>query len=346
MLECLKKIIGLSDIDCPCVEGERPEDYNESASGYFLTDYIPINTLLFSEENCYCGRPIWELMQKCIDTACKRFCIDLTACIYNDNKFSKLARFSGEMGKTKSNGTKSNCKKYAGFCFKIKKTIKGGFLHIPCIRLGLNRDCEVELNIKNCQTGDIKTVVVNVEAGKFTQVDLGFDAQMSCDDKYKIWYEVPQGCKPLNNKLHCCSKSESKTPCLKYVDLGGFTTDDIEDCKCKDNAAYGIQVDGFLKCEDLYWICSLEKIGEYKLLDVVAQTILFKASIEFVYKMLNAGGVSSFMLLEGERAYKEMSKWRKNYETNLEFIKQNIPLDLTDCLSCNKNRRGRKKKLW
>ena len=337
----------MTDIECDCLEDTRPDNWNDSESGYYLTDLeygIPLDPSLFQQEDCYCGLNIWQLMQKSIADATKDFCRDLSQELYSKYD-SNLATFSGKIGKFDFNKIKSTTGKYAMICLDVKKKVRGGYFVLNEICLGLNCEKEVEIFVVNADYPDevIGSTVVTSEEGKFVSSKLDQEILLPLYDercsklRYKIYYEIPEGCSPLLNKFKCCSDNFGW---MKFFKSSGGNSDSIEDCKCSSSCAFGLSVGGYNKCKGLEWICDLGQCEGFDFMEVVARTIQFRAISKLIYALMNNGGeISSFCLLSSERLLGKRSHLKKVYGQNLKWICENIPMNLSDCFRCKQNKK-------
>lgn len=344
-MKCLEGLVGFTDIDCDCLEECRPPDWNVSESGLFLTDMeygIPLSPELFLKKDCFCGLDIWQLMRKSVDDATRDLCSDLTRALYE--KFdSSLHAFSGKIGKLEHSQAKVTSKKYAFSCLEVKKKVRGGYFAVNEICLGLNCNKEVEIFIINADYPDeiLHSETVTTVAGKYTAVKFEKEILLPLSDercstlKYKFYYEIPEGCRPLANKYTCCS---DKFGWQRYFKAKGGEADLIKDCDCNSDCAYGLAIGGFLKCNGLEWLCDLGSCEGFAMIDVVARAIQMRAISKLIYALMNGGGeINSFCLLSAERLMGKRKALKSGYAKNIKWICENIPDNMTDCFTCKQN---------
>ncbi len=349
IFECLDGLVGLTDIECDCIEDERPEDWNESDSGLYLTDFedgIPLNTLVFSTAKCFGGQTVWEVMQRALNQATKDFVRDLKASIYGAYD-SNLQVFSGCVGKQKVTGSLSISEDYTGATFEVKKAVKGACWTINEIGLGLNCNAEVEVLIYEASNPSniLHTETIQAVAGEFVKHALSTPLQLplqsdNCDKlKYVIAYDLPDGCDPLNSKFRCCS---DKFAWEKYFNAKGFSSNDLSITGKCTNYSNGLSVCGFLQCDGLKWICDLDEIQGYSVKDVISKTIQYRAVSKLISAICDSGNINFYTLLAPEKLIARQQGNNTMYVQNITWITQNLPLHLTDCFKCKTGKIGRR----
>ena len=348
MIDCLDGLIGLTDIDCECVIEERPENYNSSSSGYFLTDPewgIPFKTVAFASPDCFSGGTIWEVMQNSIDKAIIDFCTDLNASLYSKYD-SRFKQFSGFMGQMDSNGTLSTSKQYAVQKVNFLNYSSGCFT-VDKIALGLSCDAIVDVRIRDSQNPSVilHTIPsVEAKAGQFASFGLEepIELPMQLDGCraacYLFEYEIPDGCKPINNKITCCGK---KPAWLSFAKITGFNTDDLGVINSAGKYAQGLLIGGFVGCRTLDWICEDIKVGDkgLSLMRTIAATIRMKAVVKLGNTIHNTGKINFTTLLDTDRLMGQIRKCNSGYSQNIQFICENLPVDMCDCLKCKPSKR-------
>jgi len=350
-LDCLDGLVGLTDIDCPCITADRPPNYNESSSGYFLTDMeygFPLEAAVFTVDDCFNGKNVWELMQKALDDAIRDFKVDLRSTLYN--KFdSKYQVFSGVIGKKKQNGTEGSDAVEVNL--KITpRDIRSGCWILKKICLGVSCDATIEVNIFSSENPDtaIETFTVNTQANEFVEhvftqpLELPLHSD-NCDDlQYIFKYELTPDCKPLNNKLICCSdKHEWKT----YVAAKGCYLTQNGKEKTSSKWAYGLSLEGYFSCDNMAWICELGEVNDFHVLDVIARHIQFRAISKLMAAVLSSGKINFFTLLSDKVVMDKKNSLKKHYDNHIAWIVENLPDNGMDCFKCKKNKVGKKKSL-
>lgn len=335
--DCLRGLLGLTDIDCECYEDDRPTDYNESESGYFITDSeygIPFNQAIFAAKDCMAdGSNIWQVLEKSRTEAIRDLCNDLQKGIYTLNERYKV--FSEQIGQLKGSMTSSGGT-WVGQIWKPKKSIKGGKLCVSSISLGLTQSAAVEVFIfnKSNLTTPINSVIVNTIAGEWVTVPFELDLDVStndCVNEYYFAYELPAGASYFQNKFKCCG---NRPEWQKQIQAHGFYGADLNNIKTNSTYASGLSVHTSFACDGLDWICSLDKIKGFDFKALLGVTLLFKTVSKVLTRIEQQGQINFFTVLDAERLSRKRSSAVKNYKNNISYIVENIPSNLSDCFRC------------
>jgi len=287
-MECLEFMVGLSDQDCKCFVSDRPTDYNQSASGLFITDEI---SLLFTGSASDCAEGgVWDILAKARAKALLDLPQVLSASIlaYNREKFPPFPTPAGSAGGIKKLGNRAWNGTYN---FQTDSNIAGVLIRPKFIKGGRAIITGGELALFGAQNENITIFVassINSERlaeaqflggadGDFTPftfkepVILPFDDENEQDREiqYFIYYEIPAGASFVNNEIlsQCCGgyKSAEKNPFLYYAthnrDIYGFESFSLETAKDQpisvNNSARGLRLDIEFGCDGLSWLCGL-----------------------------------------------------------------------------------------
>jgi hypothetical protein len=111
------------------------------------------------------------------------------------------------------------------------------------------------------------------------------------------------------------------------------------------NQANGFVLDGYLTCEELDWICELEELNGYYLLDVVARAIQMRGAAISISALIDTIQVNpctgyQFESLNTRRAY-----LNKRYADYVDWIAQNMPSGVTQCFTCKPEQKFHKNKM-
>ena len=340
-LECLTGLVGLTNLDCPCIEEDRPSDYNVSRSGYFLTDAkysIPINAAVFAASDCYGGSNIWEVLKEALRSGTVQFETDLLAAIYNGND-SKFSTFSGQIGKLESNSIIGGNRTYQGICID-PKSIKGGSICINSISLGLSCSEAVTVDITNNRGELIHSELINTVGGQFETVALSTPLNLplysdDCELKYFVSYQMPDNCSALQNKFKCCGKTPKWE---KFLSAKGFDSDTIP-ASANSNLSYGLSINSTLKCNGMDWICQVNNDGEHATLNVIARAIQLAAIQCLISVVLGSNKINFWTMSNRENLFGKLRKAEKDYHTRIAWLAENLPKDATDCFTCKQSSR-------
>lgn len=341
LLDCLTGLVGLTNIDCPCIEDDRPVDYNVSQSGYYLTDpkySVPLNAAIFSTSDCYGGSNIWQVLQEALRSGIVQFETDLLAAIYKGNT-SRFSTFSGNIGKLEANNLIRGNKTYQGICIN-PKAIKGGLLSINSISLGLSCSESVTVHISNNKGQVLHSELINTTGGQFETVQLSTPLELplysdDCDLKYFVYYESPNNCSALQNKFKCCGRVPKWE---KFLNAKGFDSD-IVPTSANSNLGYGLSVGASLKCDGMDWICKVTNDGEHATLNVIARSIQLAAIQCLISVVLGSNKINFWTMSNRENLFGKLRKAEKDYNTRVMWLAENLPNDITDCFTCNESKR-------
>lgn len=344
-LDCLDNLVGLSDRDCECFP-DQPSGWNESESGYFLTDTeggFPLLDAIFAGANCDEGS-VWDVLSKARSNAIRDFKTDLRAALATGRE-SEISNWRGLIGKAEKKTAHSNTKTYVGLQLSPRR-LKDATFVVKALHLGLNSTKNVDITIASNKSdfADV-TVTISAQAGTYVRHELAepivlplYDVALT-DLLYSVRYE-PDGAYPLQNKLVCCGAIPGWG---KHFDVGGFSRDDLErefeyDYNfATSNFAYGLAIEGYFDCAQLDWICDLEELNGYQVLDVVARCLQFKGAMHLIASIRDSGKINKYTLLEPESMWRRYGTLKKNYENYINWLVQNLPANATSCWGCEKD---------
>ena len=351
--DCYGNIVGLSDVDCECVD-TPPTGYDDSSTSYYITDNdygIPFQAAIYTKSDCFDGDTIWEYLEKVRQKTYKKFDADFRQTIYTKYQ-TRNSTFKGEIGKKKSQAVRLK-NDLVGIRIKPKQ-LKGACLYIKSIELNLNSNETVTINVHSNETEEVlHSFTVDTVAGQYTEVneEVSFELPLysDCTDlEYYVTYTVPNGSSPNGNKFHCCGDKRLWRP---YFNLNGLEGDSLDDLTFKGNQAYGLVINGSVACNELNWICDLSEVQDklsgkgYTLQNVIGRAIQYSAGIRGVNDMLKTNRINFYTSLNMEGLYKHRSRLSKLYNEHLAWLVENLPLDDNDCLKCKENKHYRKKSL-
>lgn len=343
-LDCLNTLIGLTDKDCSCYATDRPLDYNTSTSGFFLTDPeygFPVQQAVF--ENTPCEDGFWDAMSDARTKAIQSFKTDLRSTL-SGLRTKTFPSWEGYIGKIKFNGYNNNALDTAGVQLRPIRR-KHGFLVVNKIYLGIDTSQDVTVTVKSTDPSFTEvSYVISTTADTFTEYEIpgGLRLPMyrkGLDELHYFFEFERSGAKPLNNELWCCGS----TPWMQYVKAGGYQLTQADISSFDRYAFYsgqyanGLALDANFECDDLDWLCDLESVNGYDLQEIAARCIQFKGAINLIAYVLDSGKVNTYSILEAERLSAKAAHLNKMYQTNIHWIAQNMPAEITGCWGCRKD---------
>lgn len=335
-LNCLNTLVGLSATDYACFTDTQPADFDESTSGFYLTDTD--YGLTVSEQ---CETDGWTMLTAARTQAIKEFKSDMRAALRQMYK-QAIPNFSGLIGKLKHTAAVTTVTgTHVGVRFRVTRMKSGAYLTINKIYLGLNASGSYTLKIRSndplfSNPADVTlTATANAFSGNTLAdaIDLPLWSRTCPDDYLEYYFTIERGsAKPLNNTFTCCGN----TPVwMQFVKADGVQATSVN----ADNAYYfteaqGFAFDAFLQCADLDWVCEVQEINDYATLDVVARAIQFRGAAIAISALLDNIQVSPCTGYQAENLNAKRNWLNKRYSENINWLAVNLPTGVTDCFRC------------
>lgn len=333
-LTCLDSLVGLSKTEYSCFTDEVPENFDTSDSGYHLTDTDYGITVVEQ-----CAIEGWALLQSALTQAIAETKTDLRAKI-RERFDGSITPFRGTIGKLKSTGVNSVSTDYIGIRLRVKRQIKGAKFVFKKIYVGLNTSGAKSITVTSNDPLFVEpaavsiTTVANTFASATTSIELPLWSYSDLDEDYLEYYiSIPRdSSQPLNNTLTCCGNTPGW---MEYFWAQGMTADDTNATNARyGNAAQGFVLDGYLTCEELDWICDLEELNGYHLLDVVARTIQFRGAAVAISALVDTLTVTPCTGYQLESLNAKRTYLNQRFADNISWIVDNMPDGVTGCFSC------------
>lgn len=345
-LACFDTLVGLSSTEYACFTDEVPEDFDTSDSGYFLTDTD--YGLTVADQCAVAG---WGILSAALTQAIAETKTDLRAKL-REKYDSRIAPFSGNIGKLKSTGVLSVSKDYIGVRVRVKRQLRGAKWVFRKIYLGLNTSGAKSVSITSNDPLFIEptpvsvTAVANQFASASTAIELPLwsEAEFDAGEYLEYYITIPRGSvQPLNNTLNCCGSTPGW---MQYFWVDGMASDDDEGT----GGTFGIQangvvLDGYLACEELDWLCTAEQLGGYYTTDVLARTIQFRGAAIAISALLDTIQINPCNGYQFENLNAKRNYLNGRYSDNVQWIANNVPTGATDCFTCKPEQMQRRAKL-
>lgn len=343
-LTCLDTLVGLTDKDCSCYTTGRPAEYDTSDSGFYLTDAeygFPVQQAVF--ENTPCEDSFWDALADARTKAIQSFKTDLRSAL-SMMREKTFPSWEGYIGKLKWNRYNPTAQDTIGVQLRPTKR-KHGFIQINKIYLGIDTSTDITLTVKSTDPSfSEQSYTISTTADTFTEYTISGGLRLPMYRKgldhlhYFFEYEV-DGTKPMNNELWCCGSQ----PWMQYVKAGSYSFAQANISNFDrygfrtGKAANGIALDMQFECDDLDWLCDLTSVNGYDLREVAARCIQFKGAINLIAYVLDSGKVNTYSILEAERLSAKAAHLNEMYQTNIHWIAQNMPAEITGCWGCRKD---------
>lgn len=345
-LTCLNTLVGLSKTAYSCFTDLMPDDFDASDSGYHLTDVD--NGLTVAQQCSVAG---WGILQDALEQAIREVKTDLRAKL-RERFDSRMYPFRGEIGKRTKTAVLSVSPDYIGVRVQIRNQIKGAKFVFKKIYVGLNAVDTVDITVTSNDPGftEPDPVEITTVANQFASTTVTWELPMwsytefEAGDYLEYYISIPRGsAQPVNNTFSCCGSTPAW---LQYFRVDGMAADDDNGTGGMfGNQANGFVLDGYLTCEELDWICELEELNGYYLLDVVARAIQMRGAAISISALIDTIQVNpctgyQFESLNTRRAY-----LNKRYADYVDWIAQNMPTGVTQCFTCKPEQKFHKNKM-
>jgi hypothetical protein len=213
-ISCLDGVLGLSNCACPCLEDSAPEGYNDSLSGLYITDLVPMEMLGGTDKCTDSGSP-WNTVDRARTQGANMLMKDVRSGLMKRNQ-STRPYYNGMIGEQTARDVRSIANTYAGLRIWSPRN-KGGKMRIT--RLGgiFNGDGTVEVGIYdrfNNQIGDAITITTSAGRYAYTACDITLNlwAEGADSAQYFLAYTVNQSNLPRANRLFCPTCSRKNLP--------------------------------------------------------------------------------------------------------------------------------------
>lgn len=346
-LACFDTLVGLSKTEYACFTDEVPDDFDTSDSGYHLTDTD--YGLTVAEQ---CSLNGWTLLENALTQAVLETKTDLRA-RFRQRYDGRLAPFRGEIGKQKSTGTLSLTKDYIGVRIRVKRQIKGAKLVFKKIYLGLNTSGAKSVSVTSNDPLFVEPAPVSVTAvaNQFAsntctwELPLWSYSEYDTGEHLEYYITFPRvAVQPLNNTFACCGNAPAWS---EYFWAEGMSADDADATNATfgSRAANGVVIDAYLTCEELDWICELEELNGYHLIDVVARTIQFRGAAIAISALIDTIQVNPCNGYQFENLNSRRTYLNQRYADNITWIVENMPIGATDCFTCKPEKKFTRAKM-
>lgn len=338
-LECLATLVGLDDSDCECFEDGRPETYNTSESGYYVTELMPVKDNILANKDCADGT-IWDFLIRARSKAIRDFQNDVTVSLSEVKNTPGAWR--GTIGKIESKSYLTTPSLTHGVQFRTRngKRYKDQRFIIKAIWVNVNTNDGITLNWNsNIPDFTDQDIALTTTAGRFNRNALETPISL---DLYNVFQDCvhhdftfePGEIQPATNRVYCCSRPGW----MNQLEVCGISTNSYElDKEYNSRSMYGLAFEGYFSCNKLQFFCELDELNASALKHEVAKSIQYASAVNALNEMLRSNKVNQFTLLDLESAYKMRSKYQKAYNDTIYSIARNVPSGFSSCWGCDKN---------
>lgn len=341
-LDCLDTLVGLADRDCPCVSGSRPSGWNDSTTGRYLDDWeygFPINASMYA--NTGCGEDsVWDALADARTKGIRDVKQDLQQAL-RATREDRIHNWNGLVGKAESGSNYSSTRTNVGLQLRPVYRLRDAYFNVTAIHLGYTAAETVSVTISSNDSTftDVSEDIVVASDGwtrhtlSGSGVALPLYSISVSDLRYNVSYQPGAGV-PKVNKIWCCARP----PWLDHMDVFGFEADTLSDTiDAKSNYGYGIALEGYLSCNRLDWICNLQEMNGLDFRDLIGRCIQVKAAIKLYTRLIEGDKVNRFTAMDVEQAAHKRASLAELYHNDINWIAQNLPVNLSACWGCDKH---------
>lgn len=357
---CLDGIIGLANCACPCLEGTAPTGWDESNSGLFIADLIPMS-MLEGADDCSDPENPWNLLHNGFEQGGNQLMKDLRAGLMKKNQLIRTA-FRGVIGEKQSRDVLTLSTTYAGVRVSSPQ-IRGGYLRASAIGGIFNATGPIAVscyNRFNALVGGPWTI--NTVAGVWSSTSITLSLPLWVDGaenpEYFFSYTVNQNNLPRANRLWCpgCAKESIPTFSIEkpyymrtwrgpqswanWAMVGAWSGNSLTDFDLlSDETMTGSGMNGLtisceFSCDPATAVC----LDDLDFSDPVALSFAhafrYIAAINVAEKIIRNPAPYRNAAVSKEILAVDIQQWYKDYQTNLDYVLYNVNQNASDCIFC------------
>lgn len=348
-MDCLIGVVGVTKQDCECATGsltdQEKENLAASSAGFHYLDDITSALDLARVRSLGACKSFYEMSTGALSKAINALKDDLTAGLAMKYP-QKKGSYHGGIGQTRFSGDLSTASRPLQF-MKIQAANEksDAILTANRIKLFSNVAGQSKLYILDRDLNIIQEVDdITLNANTFTFVALpkALDLPLFHDYNAATYYfawELPTGGLTKDNKVSCgCPGGDGWG---SYVTVSGGQADTMDELlnATTDNRAHGLVIEGEIKCVTANFVC--RQYSDKDAIAVVSKwAVAYKANEILVEAVLNSREVDRYSLLDREHLYGKRNHYKKEYETRVQYIIDNVDITSNDCFYCKDRRIG------
>ena len=356
-ISCYNNVIGLTSTDCDCFIENRPDDYNTSKSGLYITDLIDLK-IIEALVSCTNGS-IWNLLTNKRKQAISDFIGDTNALLIN-NFTKRRENGSFGVGQKKANSVRNLSSLFAGVRM-FPARINSGIAKITNIGTIFEKEGTITLKIYNNldeKIGD--DIVLNTSAGNYNDNEVNIELPLYSKYGAVEYYFVfmhDENNRPMENKIGCgCDGFDPSfnkdypytrdrylggNAWATWAMFGGFEVDDISSFDDLSDYAHnylnGLYFDVEFRCKLNEVLCKDALDFESNPLAIsMAQAIKFKAAEFLATELVKLNEPNFQSLINKDELKQNISIWAGKYNEMVTYIAENANILANDCL-CEKD---------
>jgi hypothetical protein len=352
-MECFENIIGLSQVVCPCIEGDIPEGCSTSKTGLFLSDLAPLDELV-GMESTTCGQDsIWAVMDRARSEAISQFATDASMMLRN-RVLPRRSDWKGRIGEVSGTAEIVNEKQYLGVRIDTKQ-VRGGALLINEVGGLFSANGSVIVSLYNALGEQLYAKSIDTKARKHTGTSVNW--LLPLDDKleYFLVYKYNQDNAPIVNKTVCSCTGwkpffnseqpqylQAHSPSrgwANWLQIEAWSGDELEFTGNGTNDAKmnGLTISAKIECSYSSIFCApLDSIdiSTNPVAMGIGFAIRYKAAAILAGKILKGTKLNRLQMTHHELLLSEIKSWNSMYYEHLEYIADNVDLSANDCYTC------------
>ena len=356
--ECLTNLIGITNSDCDCtVAGlddatlnEGLDDgehwYDQSLSGLFLDQLEGIVPLQAAGQSAPCSNEMarfyYDARNSAIKTMIDDILIGITQRAVNGQK-SYIGKIAGT---SYTSAFDLTAYLYAGVKM-YTVPMKGGVIKINKIYAMMDAAATFDILVYKLERGatiiEEVTTITGIQSLANTVKENVLAAPVEIElsqygaDFYFLY--VPSGFNSLQNTTSCgCGHREYLL--RNFLQINGVIGNDINAASSflSYTNAMGLSFEGSVGCDTTKIICEAYNADDKAVATVMPYAARFKAG-ELVHEFISkSGNINRYTMTSQESIWGKRNHFRSEYNSRINWLVENINLNLIDCYICNDKR--------
>lgn len=351
MYDCLVDLIGITKSDCACdvagLTGDLAADwYKKSTSDLFLDELEGIVPLQAVGQSASCLNEMAVFYARAKESGIKQMADDimigLTMRGINGQK-----TYNGKIAGIGS-GPIQDISLFDKAGLKLSTVaMKGGVINISKITTLMSADATFDINVYKLENGATEMQFIQTITGIQSLASGAKENVLSGNNLISLqlseygadyYFLYNAGINPKQNSISCgCGSAEYVL--RSYLQVQGVTAVDNagELTFTTYNNAMGLSFESRVGCDTTAIICEAFNNDQAAAL-VMAYASRFKAG-ELVHEFVSkSGNINRYTMTSQESIWGKRNHFRSEYNTRINWLVENIDLNLIDCYICNDKR--------
>jgi len=356
MYECYNYIFGFTQGNCECDGIEWTEEQKQSASGLFLDDLAPIDTLLKTK---HCEGSLADAFAKARKEGVAQLVKDTNALLGKKYTLKREPLESTALGTIKEKSLAAVDKNYTVTVLSCSP-IRSGYLTLQGIGALYSATGAISVDLYDNEVGFIKSFVVNTTANKLSKNPvievLPMYSKYVGAKEYYFVAEYDEANAPKDNVIKCSCGSWSpeynkaapyynsigakkSAAWSDYVMVGGTQVNSLEDLDdipdTLGNEMYGLVIEIKAGCNVSEVLCkdSLDFVGNPLALSL-AFAARYATAVIVAKDVLKSSVLTRDNMIDAELWETNAAEWDSLYNEHVNFIVNKTHKNSTDCLEC------------